>query len=442
MNTDLEAYLGKLVDYLTKYDIHTNIDRYSKCPLKDHKTAKPFKLGIGTGGDPVWMCFACGEGGTIFDIASDLNGYPRFGDPGFYDITVRHLSDVLSLPFPERKIKTVSPQELFKKELYNITREISNSLSPMSVKSYALSRKWDSKLLTKFNVGGIPNYDRLLDSFRSRYSDKALKTVGFISKYDNGISFFKENRIIFTIHDSWGRPIGFTARLLNFKTGDPRKYINSSSSPIFKKRSILYNMHRARKALLNNGSKILYLVEGQADALTLYNSGVESVLAISGTAFTDEHMKEIEQFDLVVGCLDADLGGSRAARKIYTKYLEYTGKDLYLLQLPNGMDPDDYIRKYGVDSFLELEPILPIEWEILNEYKVRGKLLANYWLPRVSKVNAIYHSKILNTLSIKTNIQKEILQERLNTLTLELLADAVTAAASGDTLKLIIERGV
>jgi DNA primase len=442
MNQNLDEYLGKLVDYLSKQDIHTNIDRYSQCPLKDHKSAKPFKLGIGTGGDPVWMCFACGEGGTIFDIAAALHGYPGYGDPNFYDITVRHLSDTLGLPFPKLDTKPLSPQEVFKKELYNLTREITNNLSTAAVKDYAISRGWNINLLKEFNIGCISNYTQLLDSFKSRYSDKALKTVGFISKYATGVSFFAEKRIIFTIHDSWGRPIGFTARLLDYSSGDPRKYINSAASPIFKKRNVLYNMHRARKALQRDESKILYLVEGQADALTLYAYGIKSVLAISGSAFTNEHMQEIKQFDLVVGCLDADLGGNRATRKLYSTYYKDTGKDLYLMMLPDGMDPDDFVRKEGIEKFLDIEPILPIEWEIMNEYVLRGKLLTNYWIPRIAKVNSLYHDKILSTLSIKSGEKEANLRNRLNNITLKMMAEAISIVSADNSLKLIIENKV
>ncbi len=439
MNNDLSIYFKKLIEYLATYGIHTHIDKYSKCPLKDHKTAKPFKLGIGSGGDPVWICFACGEGGTIFDLVASLQGYPKMGDPDFYSITVRYLSDLLSLPFPEDTNKNLSPQDRFKIDLYNLTREISNNLSYKKVEQYAARRGWGPSLLREFNVGGLLNYDKLLESFRARYSDKVLKTVGFLSKYPNMVSFFKENRIIFTIHDSWGKPIGFTSRLINYTKGTPRKYVNSSASPIFHKRNVLYNMHRARKALLKDESKVLYLVEGQADALTLYKSGIHSVLAISGASFTDQHMSEIEQFDLVVGCMDSDLGGERATRKLYSKYLERTGKDLYLLQLPDAMDPDDYINKYSVDSFLDLEPKLPIEWEILNEYTLRGKLLADYWLPRIGKVNSLYHEKILKTLSIKSGISLVDLQAKLNSIVLGLLGSSIAASSAGTNLKILIE---
>jgi len=439
MNEALTPYLEKLPEYLKRNGVNLKINTSGKCPIKEHKSHQPFRLGIGRGGDPVWHCFACDTGGSIFDLAAQLHGYPAGNEPGFYDVTVRHLSDTLQLPFPEQKVQR-SAQEQHKMDLYNATREVSNHLSYLPVKEYAEKRGWNADILKEFNVGGIADYEKLLQYLRSNYSDKVLREIGVLTKNPNYRSIFAEGRIIFTIHDSIGRPVGFTARALNYEQGSNRKYVNTSNSAIFSKRNILYNIHRAKAALNKEQSKVLYMVEGQADIITLAANGIRSAVAISGTSFTDEHVNLVKDFNLVVSCLDADDGGNKATRKLYNKYHSVLGKDLYLLQLPAGQDPDDFVKTKGIDAFLSLDPILPIEWEILNEYTLRGKMLANYWLPRLAAMNSLYHQKVLKTLSVKASIDINELRDRLNTLILEETQRLMSAGLLTGSLNLSIER--
>ncbi|MBC8436732.1 toprim domain-containing protein [bacterium] len=438
-NNTLDSYLAKLPQYLETYGIKLVPGRTGKCPIKEHKSNQTGIGGTGNSGDPVWNCFACGEGGAIFELASAIHGYPKANESGFYDVTVRHLSDVLDLPFPEVNLAPKSTSEKFKDDLYSATREIANHLSPDVVKEYCDKRGWNTSILKEFNIGGIADYDQLVTYLRTKYSEKVLKTVGIVSKTQYQ-PYFAEKRVFFTIHDKAGRPVGFTARAVNYSTGTTRKYVNSSSSPIFKKRNLLYNVHRARQALDRDSSKILYLVEGQADAVSLSNNGIRAVVAISGTSFTNEHIELIKDFDLVVGCLDADDGGNKATRKMYSKYEELTGKTLKLMQLPSGLDPDDYITKHGIDSFLSIDVMLPVEWEIINEYVIRGKLLVDYWLPRIINLNSIYHSRILKVLSNKSGIDYSELHSQLTILLAQEISDLLSNGILDNKISLHIER--
>tara|TARA_B100000131_G_scaffold15115_1_gene15475 strand:+ start:5323 stop:6657 length:1335 start_codon:yes stop_codon:yes gene_type:complete len=437
----LKPYIEKLPDYLSTYGINVVNGVNGKCPIKNHKSAHPFLVAVNRNtGDYVWNCFACGEGGTIFELAASMHGYPRSNEPSFLDVTVRHLSDTLGIAFPDIKQEALTPDQVFKRDLYNATREVANHLSISPVKDYIKSRNWSDSVISKFNIGGISNYTKLLQYLRTKYSDKVLKTINFISRHSAVTSMFNDNRIIFTIHDPTGRPIGFTARSMNYKDGDPRKYINSSASPIFKKRDLLYNIHRAKSSFKRHNSKVLYMVEGQADVLSLYHHGIESVVGISGTAFTNEHIKLIQDFEYVVVCLDADDGGDKATRKTYKKYKEVTGKDLRLLQLPKGQDPDDFIMNNGVKAFLDLQSMLPEEWEIMNEHVLTKRLLADYWLPKIANMNSLHHSTLLTTLSNKSGIDLSSLRQNLNLLILDKISSLVANVALEDKVTLKIER--
>ena len=228
MKEALKPFIEQLPNYLSLHGLNIINGVNGKCPIKSHKSAQPFLVAVNRNtGDYVWNCFACGEGGTIFELAASMHGFPRSNETNFLEVTVRHLSDTLSIPFPEIDKKPLTADQKFKNDLYSATREVANHLSIAPIKSYIESRGWNETILTKFNIGGISNYSKLLSELRKRYSDKVLKTINFISRHSAVKSMFDDNRIIFTIHDATGRPIGFTARAMVHNDGDPRKYINS-----------------------------------------------------------------------------------------------------------------------------------------------------------------------------------------------------------------------
>jgi len=141
-----------------------------------------------------------------------------------------------------------------------------------------------------------------------------------------------------------------------------------------------------------------------------------------------------------VGCLDADDGGNKATRKMYSKYKELTGKTLKLMQLPLGEDPDDYITKYGVDAFLSIDSMLPVEWEIINEYTLRGKLLVDYWLPRIVDLNSIYHSRILTVLSNKSGILYSEIHAQLTIMLVTKISKLLSNGILDNNITISIER--
>ena len=413
MNPALTPYVNKLIDYLSLYGFDYAVGRSGKCPLKDHKSKNPFHVGD-KNGEQVWFCFACGTGGTIFDLAADLHGYPKGGDITFYDVTIRHLSDTLGLPFPELKRSYISPQEKYKTNLYNATRDICNNLSQDPIRNYAIERKWDLKMLSKYQIGAIANYKQFEVHMKQKYDDKVLNAIGF---FTNRPSIFSENRIIFTIHDPSGRPVGFTGRVLDKGEVD-RKYVNSLNSSIFKKSDILYNLHRARNLLNKNLYNTLYIVEGQADVITLATHGIGSAVAISGTSFTDKHVELIREFDNIVVCLDADDAGNKSTRKLYSKYKDATGRDINIMALPNQLDPDEYLNQYGFNTFVNTKTILPLQWEIMH-YNGSAEITAEFWLNKIVKENSIHHDSMLETLSEKTGIFLPTLKRRLSILLLQ-----------------------
>ena len=120
--------------------------------------------------------------------------------------------------------------------------------------------------------------------------------------------------------------------------------------------------------------------------------------------------------------------------------LELFGKDLRLLQLPKGQDPDDFIMNNGVKAFLDLQSMLPEEWEIMNEHVLTKRLLADYWLPKIANMNSLHHSTLLTTLSNKSGIDLSSLRQNLNLLILDKISSLVANVALEDKVTLKIER--
>ncbi len=157
------------------------------------------------------------------------------------------------------------------------------------------------------------------------------------------------DRIMFPIHDGGGRVIGFGGRMLD--KGEP-KYLNSPETPLFSKGRELYGLFQARQAIRASGRVVV--VEGYMDVVALAQHGVEYAVATLGTATTPAHVQKLFRLtDTVVFCFDGDAAGRRAAWRALenTLALLADGKNARFLFLPDGEDPDDYIRQRGKEAF-------------------------------------------------------------------------------------------
>lgn len=424
---DLSKYFPKLIEYLNTRGIDTHVNNNSPCPIRDHKSSKPFRVGLGSSGDPVWTCFACGEGGTIFDLVAIIEGMPTLSESGFYDTTLQYLSDLLDIEMPERTGKKPTSQDLLLSNLYKATREIKSNIQLTDrVREFATSRGWSEETLRTFHVGEIPTFNKLYNRMSKKYSTQVLKYVGMYPR-----SFLSENRILFPMLDDMGRCIGFTGRVIS-ATDSNRKYVNTSNSPIFKKSNVLYNLNRVKNNIKRGEVPSVYVVEGQADVLTLHQNGIENVVAISGTSFTDSHLQILKDIPSLICCLDADEGGTKATRKLYKKYNTFTKKDLLVLQLPEGKDPDEFVKEQGPSSFIKQEPMLPIEWEIRNTKSMSGLVAAEYWLEKISTQSTLHHDRILKVLSTKAGVEKSQLRSRLTQLNIDYILNNISKITEGD----------
>lgn len=228
----------------------------------------------------------------------------------------------------------------------------SNLKKSNEAQDYFKNREISDETIRKFGLGyAFDEWNELLNYLaKPPYTKEELETVGLIisKKEKNGYYDRFRGRVMFPIIDVHGKVVGFGGRILN--DGQP-KYLNSPETPIFNKSNTLYNLNLAKNELSQN--KTLIVVEGYMDVIALYQRGIKNVVATLGTALTGLHGRLLKRYaEEIILAYDSDEAGQKATIK-GVEILEKSNLKVKVLQLPNGLDPDDYIKQFGVDKFNE-----------------------------------------------------------------------------------------
>ncbi|KIO49921.1 DNA primase [Nitrosospira sp. NpAV] len=244
--------------------------------------------------------------------------------------------------------------------------------------AYLKKRGLTGETAARFAIGYAPAGWRNLDSVFPDYAAKAranlLVEAGLIIKSDDGKHYDRfRDRIMFPILDLKGRIVGFGGRVL--EQGEP-KYLNSPETPLFQKGRELYNLFAARRSIREAGRVIV--VEGYMDVVALSQHGIGYAVAALGTATTSFHIQKLlRQTDNVVFCFDGDGAGRKAAWRALEESLAQLvdGKSIGFLFLPEGEDPDSYVRNFGREAFEELiKQALPLSVFLFRELSARADL--------------------------------------------------------------------
>jgi len=249
----------------------------------------------------------------------------------------------------------------------------------LEARDYLKKRGFNSIIAKRFHLGYAPNsYEALTNYLKVLgFNDNEIGSCGVIGKNDKGKLYDKfRNRITFAITDKKNRPIAFGGRSLG---DDMPKYLNSAETDIFKKNLTLYNFFNARKSIFDKGFAIM--VEGYMDTISLAVNGFENVVAGLGTAIGEEHLKQLFAItDKIVICLDGDNAGYKAMKRVCEIALPLINsqKNILFCFLPNQMDPDDFVKKYGVSEFQKaLDASIPMSQAIID-FTVNDLGIKNY----------------------------------------------------------------
>lgn len=219
--------------------------------------------------------------------------------------------------------------------------------------TYFRERGFTDRNIEKFELGYALNewngFEKV--ALKAGYSAEILEKAGLIIKRENGNTYDRfRGRVIFPVHNLSGKVIAFGARMLG-KEKDQPKYINSPETDIYHKSNVLYGMFQAKNEIRKQ--EFCYLVEGYTDVISLHQSGIENVVASSGTALTEEQIKLMRRFtENVTVLFDGDAAGIKAALRGIDLVLK-GGLNVRIVLLPDGEDPDSFSKKRGSSELVQ-----------------------------------------------------------------------------------------
>jgi DNA primase len=287
----------------------------------------------------IYKCFSCGAGGNAIGFVQHFEQIP-FAD------ALRKVADRAGL---QVEVRAKPYQNLIKAnglaaQMYQFVLYNSKEADP--VREYLSQRGVTETTMKRFGLGYAPKKPTLAQAAsKQNIPVLDLQQAGLLSA-ESGHELFRE-RIMIPIEDGDGQLIGFSGRVLQ---GTDSKYINTPDTPIFHKSTVLYNLSRARVSAKQKNR--LLLVEGYMDVFALAEQGYDEVVAVMGTAFTKDHAKQLQAASYpIYFVFDGDVAGQQAA---FQSALQGHALNTYVVLLPQGNDPDEYIREHGKDAFESL----------------------------------------------------------------------------------------
>jgi len=294
----------------------------------------------------IFHCFGCGKGGDVLTFVQEMEGIE-------FREALDQLAERAGVKLEYRSSGAAQQdnrQALFKATTFAATlyyRTLSGS-SGAAARTYVDGRALRPETIKKFGMGYAPEgWQFLVDAARKEgIAETMLEAAGLAKRGQGGMYDRFRNRVMIPIRDVSGKVVAFGGRALD---DDPAKYLNSAESPIYKKSRVLYGLYEAREALRETQEAIL--VEGYFDLMRCFDAGIENVVATCGTALTDEQAKTIRRYAAnVLVVYDGDAAGIRAALRSVS-ILCAAGLTVRAMVLPDGLDPDDFIRRDGADAF-------------------------------------------------------------------------------------------
>ena len=300
-----------------------------------------------------YHCFGCQAHGDVVSFVMQTEGL-EFPD------AIKKLADDHGIAIPQVKFDVVREEKvdrdyLILEKICSFFEKNLQESTGREAKNYIAKRGLNAEIVKKFRLGYALNSYDALHKFLSAagFGDAEILRSGVIAKNDQQKIYDKfRHRVIFPITDKKNRVIAFGGRVLAAQ--DMPKYLNSAETEIFKKNQTLYNIFNARKPIFEK--KYVVVVEGYMDVISLVASGIENVVAGLGTAFGENHLRELFSItDKIVICLDGDSAGIRAAKRVAEIALPLISskKNISFTFLPNQLDPDDYVKSFGAAKLEE-----------------------------------------------------------------------------------------
>ena len=327
------------------------VNYIGSCPFHQEKTPS-FTVSPAKG---IYKCFGCGKAGNSVNFIMDHEQYS-------YPEALRYLARKYNIEIDEEEqtpdqLEAISETE----SLFNLSSYAQKYFSDILWEneegqaiglSYFRERAFSDAIIKKFQLGFSPDKPDVFTQYAlsNGYQIKHLLKTGISVSGDNKPYDRFRGRVIFPIHNITGRVLGFGGRILR-KDNNKAKYVNSPESDIYSKSKVLYGLYFAKNAIISKDN--CFLVEGYTDVISLFQAGVENVVASSGTSLTTEQIKLIKRYTRNVTILyDGDPAGIKAAFRGIDMILE-EGMNVKIVLFPDGEDPDSFARKNEPDELNE-----------------------------------------------------------------------------------------
>src|ERR1035437_2106664 len=323
-----------------------------RCPFHNEKMPS-FTVSPAKG---IYKCFGCGKAGNAVNFIMEHEHYT-------YPEALKYLAKKYNIEIEEDERTPESVEtENEKESLYIISSFAQKYFSDLLLKneegkavglSYFRERGFSDEVINKFQLGYcLSDWSGFTDeALKNGYKIEFLEKTGLTIVNDSGKQYDRfRGRVMFPIHNLSGRVIGFGGRILKADPKSP-KYVNSPESDIYHKSNILYGAYQAKKTIINLDN--CYLVEGYTDVISMHQSGIENVVASSGTSLTIEQIRLIGRYSKNVTVLyDSDPAGIKASLRGIDLILE-EGLNVKVVLFPEGDDPDSYSKKVSATELKE-----------------------------------------------------------------------------------------
>ena len=306
----------------------------------------------------IFHCFSCGRGGNVFSFIMDLENlsFPeaivKVADFGHIDLPATYTAQ--SQPATPRDQQQADLLKLYADSAKMYQHILVNTELGEPALKYLHERGLDDETIKTFGIGYAPANQLLLDFFKEHQTDyQLLRQSGlFIENQSGDLRDRFIDRVLFPIKDASGRVIAFSGRILKKSPNEP-KYLNSPETKLFNKRSVLFNFDLARGPIRQQKSVVLF--EGFMDVIAAYRSGIQNGVASMGTSLTDEQIYMLERVtDTLYVCYDSDMPGQKATDRALKLLGGNSRLNLGVIQMPDGMDPDEYLRAQGQEKFVQV----------------------------------------------------------------------------------------
>ena len=349
-----------------------------------------------------YHCFSSGEHGNIFDFLMKTKSI-GFGE------AVRSLAAEAGMQpyrfsnFDQKKdLRFQTYKNIFRDYSSNFHQQLFNSENNES-HEYLLKRGLKKNVIEEFQLGYVPWQNNFYEELLKKYSEEEINLTGLYYKNDKTGKFIDRfnSRVIFPVNNITGDTIAFGGRIV--RESKFAKYINSPETEFYKKGNMIFNLDKAKDS--RSETNEVLIVEGYMDVVSVYSSGIKNVIANSGTALTERQITLIWKFfSNPIICLDGDESGQKAALRIAEKLFPLINEKnkIYFSVMPDGADPDDYIKQEGKEGLVNL----------LKDKEIIQSFIWNYYLSKIDQNNPYEISKFeKNIKGFAYSIQDEILKK-------------------------------